>query len=802
MHSNMNLRYHLTIVLMLIGTLIFAQQAVITVGKVNNKTRPPHRVEGFIFSSSTGESLIGATIYIPRQEMGTTSDVEGKYSLELYEGTYTLEISSIGYEKDIKTIKVIGPGELNFALDESITELSSVIVAAEEEDSNVKGKDIGKSTITVESISSLPPLAGEVDVLKSLTLLPGVSTVGEASSGFNVRGGGSDQNLILLGGATLYNPNHMFGFFSSFNADVIRDVTLYKGGIPANYGGRGSSIVDITYKKGNFRNWEGSGSLGIVSSKGTIGGPIIPGKMSILVGARGSYTNWLLRTTRDPNIRDSRASFYDTNAILNYAINNRNELEYSFYLSHDDFEFASDTTNSWENMSHALKWSSTFNDRLTLNVTAVQNQYNAKISNDLEFSAFDLENGILDNSVSLDVDFRLNDNNTIKVGGQGKLISVNPGTFEPLRESSQNAIDIQEESAIESGLYFHHEMDITEKLGFSYGLRYSNFRIIGPNTVYDYAPLQPIAVNNIVDSTAYGDGELIDVYDGFEPRLSVRYEINNSTSVKAGFNRMNQYIHLITNTTAIAPTDVWKLSDPFILPEIVTQVSLGIFKNFLNNRIETSIEGYYKTLDNIVEYQDGADLFLNDNLETVLLRGDGRAYGAEFYVNKKQGRFNGWFSYTYSRSLRQVISPFDEKEVNDGKWYPSNFDKPHNATGVMKYRVGRLSTISAIFTYSTGQPITLPLGKFVFDGAILAYFDDRNAERAPDYHRLDFSYQFKLNTPVRWIQGDWTLAIYNVYGRKNAYSVFFRDQDGNPPQAYKLTVVGSPFPSLTYSFKF
>ncbi len=796
------MRKLLITLIILAGFEATSQQAIITVGKPNQDENPPYTVSGIVFSSATGESLPGATVFIPRQNVGTTSDLDGKYTLELYQGTYTIEVSSIGYKKEIKRINIISSGDLNFALDESVMELSTVVVQAQDADANVKSKDIGKNVLSVEAISSLPPLAGEVDVLKSLTLLPGVSTVGEASSGFNVRGGGSDQNLILLGGATLYNPTHMFGFFSSFNADVIRDVSLYKGGIPANFGGRGSSIIDITYKNGNLAHWEGSATVGIVSSKATVEGPIIPGKMSLLIGARSSYTNWLLGLAKDPNIRESAASFYDTNGILNYAVDENNELEYSFYLSHDDFRFASDTANAWDNMSHVLKWSSTFNDKLTLTLTGVQNRYNARISGGSEFSEFELETNILDNGANLDLIYEMNPKNTFKVGGQFKQLTINPGKFTPGENSSESFIDIEDEKGNESGVYFHHDIDLTDAFGLSYGVRYSNFRVIGQQTIYQYRDLAPRREENITGSEEFGDGELIQTNDGIEPRISLKYQLNESTSIKAGVNRMNQYIHLISNTAAIAPTDVWKLTDPFIKPETVTQYSLGIFKNFWNNWIETSIEGYYKDLDNIVEYKDGANLFRNERLETELLTGQGRAYGVEFYVNKKKGRFNGWFSYTYSRSLRKVVSPFEEETINNGRWYASNFDKPHNATGVVRYRLGRLSTLSAIFTYSTGMPITFPKAKFDISGNILGYFNDRNTERAPDYHRLDLSLQFKLDTRARWLQGDWTLAVYNVYGRKNAFSVFFRDEDGAPPQAYKLTVVGSPFPSLTYSFKF
>ncbi len=793
-------RYYIALLLFLVCSVTLAQNTRI-IG-IDNGDPPPYKVSGSVASSSTGEALIGATIYMERQQQGTTTDFDGMYELSLYKGLYTLKISMIGYETITRSINVVGEGRLNILLDEALTELGEVVVSAEKENSNVRSTDIGKNILNLESIKTLPPLAGEVDVLKSLVLLPGVSTQGEASSGFNVRGGGSDQNLILLGGATLYNPSHLFGFFSSFNSSVVRDVQLYKGAVPANFGGRGSSVVDISYRKGNFREWEGDLTLGMVSSKFSAGGPIVPGRVSVLTAGRISYTNWLLGTTRDANVKNSAANFYDGNVILSYAVNSKNELEYSFYNSYDRFNFASDTANIWQNTSHVLKWTSAISDRFTINLQGTYNDYSSIIEGQSAIDPFELRNGIIDQDVKLGAEYALSENHTFQVGVQSKQMAINLGELTPGSGSSINPEKIDEEKAIESAAYAQYDADLSDAFGFSLGFRFNDYAFLGSGTVNEYGEFERRRPENVVGVTTYGENEVIQRFNGYEPRAALKYQFNPTTSVKLGYNRMYQYIHLISNTSAISPNNVWKLSDPFLDPEIVTQYSVGIFKNFRNNIFETSIEAYYKDWQNVVEYIDGADLFLNENLETELLTGIGRSYGLEFYVNKQRGRLNGWFSYTYSRSLRQVEGPFIQETINRGKWYPSNFDRPHDFTTVGKYRLGAMTVLSAIFTYSSGRPVTYPYAKIEYSGRQLAYFTERNARRAPDYHRLDLSLEIKSRATKKIWSGTWVFSIYNVYGRNNAFSVFFRDADNAPPQPYQLTIVGSPLPALSYEIKF
>lgn len=788
----------LYLLFIVVAVLGFAQKRVIVGTKDNRQIK---EITGRIVDNFTNEALIGVNLYFPDLKKGYTSDEGGRFFFELPEGVFIMDVSFVGYKKIQYELIVEGKGTFNIRLMEDATELGEIVISSRREDENVKSTDLGKEVLSIGAISSLPAFVGEVDVLKSLTLLPGISTPGEASGGFNVRGGGTDQNLILLGNGTLYNPSHFFGFFSSFNSDLVRDVSVYKGGIPANYGGRASSIIDIQYRDGDYQKWSGQLSAGLISSKIVADGPIINERMSILIGARVSYANWFLKRSSNPDIRNSKISFYDGNVILNYLVNEKSKLTYSYYNSYDQFNFVSDTAINWRNQVHTLTYNTNHSERLFSSFSVVRSQYDFGINSDFSFTAFDLSSQILDDGVNAGLEFKLSDDNIIKAGVQSKLIRINPGTLTPLGSSSLNPFPGREERALESGVYFNHEIDIAKPLKLSYGLRYSFYQYLGPNAVYSYDEFQQRRRENVTDSLVFGKNQVIENYGGFEPRISLRATINNSTSVKIGYNRIYQYIQLISNTTSISPTDIWKLSDSFLQPAQADQYSAGIFKNFANNTIETSIEAYYKQQNNLTEYKDGAELFLNRNLETELLSGRGKAYGIEFYVKKNKGRSRGWVSYTYSRSLRQVIGQFPEETINNGEWFKSNFDKPHDLTAVYELRISPFVDFSSIFTYSTGRPTTYPLGKFRYAGETMAYFENRNEYRMPDYHRLDLSLDVRFNAVRKIFLGEWKFSVYNFYGRNNAYSLFFNDAVGAPPQAYKLAVLADPFLSVSYTIK-
>ena len=780
---------------------LYSQKAEV-IGKQGDSSGP-FKVTGRILDSKTHEGLIGANIYSKSRRIGTTTNTEGWFQLFLREGRQNMQVSFIGYHLKEMVLDIKSEGYFEVFLDEDLVQLGEVIIRSDAEDINIKGVTIGKAKLSIEDIAALPPFAGEIDVLKSITLLPGITSVGESSSGFNVRGGSADQNLILLGGAPLYNPSHLFGFFTAFNSDVVNDVTIYKGGIPARYGGRGSSVIDINYKSGSMSKWGGKATLGTVSSKLTLEGPIIKEKLSLLVAGRIFYSNWILRSVKDPDINNSAASFNDVNAILNYKLNENNNFRYSFYKSSDDFKFANDTTYLWSNLNHVVEWNHSFNKKLSMNLTGAFSQYDFSIRNESGFSNFDLKSTVLDQSANLRFDYVMNENNIVTMGAESKLVVIDPGTFVPIQSTSSIIpLDIEEEQGVESGAYIQHDINLGDHLGFSYGLRYSDFRYIGEKTVFAYEENTSIKDENIIGFQEYGKNETIEQYNGFEPRLSARWSFRNDASIKAGFNQIYQYIHLISNTSTIAPTDIWKLSDSYIKPKKVTQYSLGFFKNFFQNTLETSLEGFYKEIDNIVEYKDGAQLLLTERLETQLVTGIGKAYGIEVFIKRKQGRLTGWASYTYSRSLRQVVGSYPEELINNGEWFPANYDKPHDVTATGEFKLSNYVKTSSIFTYSTGRPVTYPVAKFNYFGKTIAYFENRNENRAPDYIRIDLSFTFNFNTTRKFLKGDLIFSVYNLLGRKNAFSIFFDDVENAPPQAFKLSVLGEPFPSLSYSVKF
>ncbi len=762
----------------------------------------PFKVDIKVQDAETKEPLIGVNIQVLSKAQGDITDVNGEASFYLDKGSYSLKLSYVGYNELLYNGKVLGKGKLTVRMSQGAETLDEIVISSKASDDNVKNTELGKSVLSVETIEGLPPFVGEVDVLKSITLLPGVSSVGEASSGFNIRGGSTDQNLILLGGAPLYNPSHLFGFFSAFNSDLLQDAIIYKGGIPANYGGRAASIIDLKLKRGNPNVWEGKGSLGLISAKAVAGGPIIKEKLTLLVGARTSYSNWIINSINDPDISNSAARFNDVNAILDYTINDSGNIKYNFYRSADDFNLVSDTSFVWTNQNHVLEYNQGIGENLILSTSLSDVEYKFSIVNDSDIFSFDLDSKVKDQAANLSLKYFFSDKNELIVGAQTKLVTISPGELTPGENSPVLPKEVASEKALESGFFLNHNFELGSYIGLSYGLRYNIYNFLGPKSIAEYEEILPRTAENIIGFKEYGANDVIQQYDAFEPRAALRVSFNESTSFKVGFNRMNQFIHLISNTTTIAPTDLWKLSDPFIKPQMVTQYSAGIFKNFANNNYETSVEAYYKDLRNIVDYRDGASLILNDNLETELLSGKGLAYGIELYVKKNSGKLTGWVSYTYSVSRRQVIGSYPEEIINNGAWYPANFDKPHNLSTVAEYKFSDKFKMSSIFTYSTGRPVTFPEAKFNYEDQIFALYGIRNSERIPDYHRLDVSMTISLENSKPLLAGDLVFSVYNLYGRRNALNVFFDDVIGSPPQAFQLSVLGIPFPSVSYNFKF
>lgn len=785
--------------------MVLAQQKATVVGRDIGELKNI-RISGRLIDQISGEPLVGATVTIRELDKTEVTNTNGSFFLVLDRAEYTLEFRYVGYETIIYPIVAVGEGRISLTMIQEDFTLDDVVIFGRDPEKNLRSTEMGAISINMNTLKELPPFLGEVDIIRSIATLPGVSQVGEASSGLNVRGGGADQNLIMFAGAPIYNPSHLFGLFTAFNPDVVNDFTLYKAIIPSRYGGRGSSILDITPKSGSLDTWGGDMMAGSVSGKLSVNGPVVKDKISAKVGFRGSYINWLLNSLNNPDLRTSQANFNDVNGILYGEINENHNITYSFYRSYDDFALASDTTISWTNLSHSIRYNGKLSEKFFVDAIGFYTFYDFSIFNRSGINNFDLKSGVEDVGARLNFTYNLGDRNKLFFGADTKNITINPGELIPgTNENGEVSVLpqlVQPEFARESGVYFQHDFEVGEKFGFSYGLRYDWYQYFGPRAVRSYAPNLPINSANVIGERTYADGEVIQSYDGFGPRASFRYSINPKTSIKGGYNKMYQFIHLISNTATIAPTDVWKLSDEFIRPQIVDQYSLGLYKNFKGNIFETSFEVYYKDIQNVVDYKDGARLLLQNNLETEIIPGVGQAYGVEMYVKKNLGRLTGWVSYTYSRALRRVLTPFEEEIINDGNWFPANFDKPHDLTLIGNYKLASNVSLSGTFFYSTGRPVSFPEAKFDFAGNSLAFFRDRNLQRIPDFHRLDLSLNFQLKGKGKFYEGDWTFAVMNVYGRKNPFSIFFADQAGSPPQAYRLAILGVPLPTLSYSLKF
>ncbi|WP_297336169.1 TonB-dependent receptor [Algoriphagus sp.] len=769
------------------------------VGQVENI-----RIAGRLIDEITGEALVGATVTIPELNQVKVTDLNGGFELMLRRAEYNLEFRFVGYETILYPITAVGDGRISIRMIQEDFQLDDVVIYGRDPEKNIRSTDMGAITLSMNSMRELPPFLGEVDIIRSMATLPGVSQVGEAAAGINVRGGGADQNLIQYAGAPIYNPTHLFGLFTAFNPDVVNDVTLYKSVIPPRFGGRGSSILDILPKTGALDRWGGDLMLSNISGKIGVNGPLVKDKISFRGGFRASYINWFLESLSNPDLRNSKANFYDGNLVISAPISESNEFTYSFYTSYDDFAFASDTTISWQNNSHSLQWKSKINEKWSLEALGYYTQYDYSIFNRSGISDFDLNSGIVDYGGKLFFQYQLNPTHKFTFGGEFKDLRIQPGELVP-SDSQESGIlpqKVQNEYGLESGVHVQYEFELGEKIGMTYGLRYDWYRYLGPRTVRQYAENQAKSDGSAIGEQGYGEGEKIFDYSGLGPRGSIRYSLSKASSIKVGYNKMYQFIHLISNTATIAPTDFWKLSDEFLAPQIVDQYSLGFYNNFKGNIFETSIEVYFKDIQNVVEYKDGANLILQNYLETELVPAQGKAYGVELYAKKNLGRLTGWISYTYSRSLRRVITAFEEEIINDGEWFASNFDKPHDLTLIGNYKVSTHTSISATFGYSTGRPVTFPEAKFDYSGNSLAYFDRRNEQRLPDFHRLDFSVNFKFRGESKFAQGDWTFSVLNVYGRRNPFSLFFVDETGAPPQANRLAVLGVPLPSLSYSIAF
>ena len=760
-------------------------------------------VAGYIKSSASGEPVIGALIFIENPRIGTITDQFGYYSLTIPNGRQTLKLQTVGMKSTRRQIILYSSGLLNIEMEEDVVALKEVIVEAER-DVNVTGMQMGLERLDIQSMKQMPSAFGEVDVMKIALTLPGVQSVGEGSNGFNVRGGSTSQNLILLNDAVIYNPSHLFGFFTAFNPDVIRNVELHKAGIPAEYGGRISSVFKVDMKDGNKKKFVGSGGIGLVTGRLALEGPIIKDKASFLVAGRSSYSDWLIRRLPNATFRNSTAGFNDINARISYDIDERNSIYLTGYISNDKFNLNSDSLYTYRNSNASIQWKHIFSSRLYGVITGISSHYDYTLSSvDVPASAFELGYGINQHNIKADFSFFPENMHKIDFGISSNLYDLNPGYNIPVGdESVVQAKNLEKEYGLETAVYVGDRIDLSEQLSVYLGLRYSMYSFIGPKNVLEYAPGVTKDINYVQDTLTYSSGEFIKTYHGPEYRASVRYAMSRISSVKLSFNRMRQYIHQLSNTQAISPTDIWKLSDTYISPQIGDQLSVGYYRNFRQNSLEFSAEAYVKKLTDILDYKNGAVLIQNEHLETDVIKAKGRAYGVELMFKKKAGKLNGWLSYTYSRTLVQIAGEFPEERVNRGDYFPASFDKPHDVSLVSNYKFTRRINISLNYTYSTGRPITYPLSVYTIGGANRVHYSDRNAYRIPDYSRMDLSINLEGNHKIKKLaHSSWTFALFNALGRKNVYSIYFVTEGGEI-NGYKLSVFARPIPTITYNFRF
>ena len=764
-------------------------------------------LSGYVKEAASGETLIGATVFIKELQNGTTTNEYGFYSLSVPSGNYQVEVSYIGFETQTTPVELTANKTFDFEMGESTEQLVEVVVTSEAEDVNVTNTQMSVNKIAMATIEKMPALLGEVDVIRSIQLLPGVSTVGEGATGFNVRGGSIDQNLVLLDEAPVYNSSHLFGFFSVFNPDAVKDVKLYKGGIPARYGGRLSSILDVRMKEGNARKYEVSGGVGLIFSRLSVEGPIIKDKASFIVAGRRSYIDVLAKPIIEKNVGgDTELNFYDLTLKTNYKINEKNRIYLSGYLGRDNFGFGNSAGFSWGNQTATFRWNHLFSEKLFSNFTAFYSNYDYEINFGLDSdNAFDWNAKIINYSLKSDFSYFLNPDNLLTFGGQAVMYEFQPGNAFALNEGNSIDFSLSEKYALETGLFVENEQKVNSQISLQYGLRWSFFNFLGEGTVYNYAAASAPGERRQIESTSQADQwESIETYNNFEPRFSIKYQLNPSSSIKASYNRTAQYLHLVSNTSASTPLDVWTPSTNNIKPQTANQVALGFFKNFKDNTYITSIETYYKPYKNLLEYVDGADLLLNEFLEGELLPADGRAYGMELQIEKKKGKFTGWMSYTLSKSERQA------EGVNNGEWYASRFDQTHSFSTTAFYELNKRWTFSANFVMNSGTPATFATSRIEQQGYVIPhiYNEKRNNVRIPVYHRLDLAATLQGKERKR-LSGEWVFSVYNVYNRRNPFSIYFgenriRSADGQPrnTNAYQFSVIGSFIPSVAYNFKF
>lgn len=791
-----------SIVLSLLAIFLFTNNPFAQNSRTDKVT-----LSGYVKEAASGETLIGASVFVKELQIGTTTNEYGFYSMSVPTGDYNVEFSYLGFDTQVKTFSLSENTKYDVEMGANIEELVEVVVVSEAEDRNVSNTEMSVNQLPMNTIEKLPALLGEVDVIRSIQLLPGVSTVGEGATGFNVRGGSIDQNLVLLDEAPVYSSSHLFGLFSVFNPDAVKDVKLYKGGIPARYGGRLSSILDVRMKEGNLKKPEVSGGVGLIFSRLAIEAPIKKDKASFIIAGRRSYIDVLAKPILDEQVGgDTKLNFYDLTLKTNYKINDKNRIFLSGYLGRDNFGFGNAAGFSWGNQTATLRWNHLFSERLFSNFTTYFSDYDYEINFGLDDeNSFDWNAKIKNYSFKSDFTYFLNPKNKITFGGQTIAYEFQPGNAIAVNEGTNQDFSLNKKFALESGIFIENEQKVNSKISMQYGLRWSLFNYLGKGVAYELAEASaPAARREIIGSTTFDSRENIQTYNNLEPRFSIKYQFAPTTSVKASYNRTVQYIHLVSNTTASTPVDVWTPSTNNIEPQVANQVALGLFRNFKDNTYVTSVEGYYKTYKNLLEYVNGPNLILNEFIEAELFGAQGRAYGLELQIEKKKGDFRGWLSYTLARTEVQADG------INNDEWYPSRFDQTHSLSLTSFYELTKRWSFSANFVLNSGTPGTFPDKRFEFQGYVAAHNSEgsRNNVRIPLYHRLDLAATLQGKERKKF-SGEWVFSVYNVYNRRNPFTIFFRENRIRTPQgtpittnAVRFSVIGSLIPSVAYNFKF
>ena len=774
----------------------------IKIGKENkNGTSKRYTLKGKIINIDTKEPI--ANVYVIVNNKNTITDAKGNYSINLKSGVNLIATKTIGMLDSKTQIILYNNGTLNISLKENSEMLEEIVINANA-NKNIKEAVTGVTRIEVAKIKNIPLVLGERDILKVAAMQPGIKNAGEGSLGYNVRGGKTDQNLFLLDGGVIYNPSHFFGIFSAINPFTTGDAKIYKGHIPSKFGGRASAVFELKTKNASSEKFSGEASLGPVTSNLSLEIPIKKDKSALLLGGRTTYSNWVLKSLDDEGLKNSSASFYDFTVKYYNRLNDKNRIDATAYYSKDSYSIASDTVNSYSNALISLKWNHNFNDKHSSSLTLSNSTYKFSIDNENGGnSSFNLDYQINESNLKFDLNYKLNTKHKFNYGATTKLYIVKPGSIKAVGgQSLISNLTIPQEKGLESAIYFSDEFTLNDKFTLNLGLRYSTFSALGASSQKKYALDAPKGNGTVIETINYNNNEVIKTYGGLEYRASARYFLTKELSLKGSFNKTYQYIHRLSNNTTASPTDTWKLSDLNIKPQEAVQTSVGIFKNFNEDEYEVSLEGYYKKYSDILDYKVGANLLLNKDLIQDVLQGEGKSHGIEFLLKKNEGKLNGWIGYSYSRSYIKLASEFREEQINNGEYFPSNYDKPHDINIVTNYKLTKRFSFSTNFTYQTGRPVTYPIGKYNFNGAEFLHYSQRNEFRIPDYYRLDVGFNIEGNHKIKkFAHSFWNISIYNVLGKNNPYSVFFVTQKGKI-KAYQSSIFSKPIPTVTFNFKF